>query len=232
MVVGNHILRFSATENATHPFLSNSSKWQHSNEFRGLRTVGILFCAIGCCSLVFIGLFETFSPRLYSYYQDTLTTLAQWSSKPLERLYPGTAFAAASINFGPQTISYPHRDFANLSWGWCAITALGSYDPDQGGHLVLWDLKYVIRFPPGATILIPSAMIKHSNTSIKMGETRYSFAQYSSGGLFRWVDNGFMKDDDWHAKATAQQLQEREEARKLRWSKGLDMLSLWDEFSS
>jgi hypothetical protein len=121
--------------------------------------------------------------------EDMLTTLTQLSPKPLERLYPKTAFTAASINFGPQTVSYPHQDFGNLSWGWCAITALGSSDPDKGGHLVLWDLKYVVRFSPGATILIPSAMIKHSNTSIKMGETWYSFAQYSSEGLFRWVDN-------------------------------------------
>jgi hypothetical protein len=126
-----------------------------------------------------------------------------------------------------------HFDYSNrnLSWGWCAITALGSYDPDHGGgHLVLWDLKYIIRFPPGATILIPSAMIKHSNTSVKMDETRYSFVQYSSGGLFQWVDNGCMSDVAWHAKVTAQQLQERREEQKPRWSKGLDMLSLWDEF--
>jgi hypothetical protein len=63
-----------------------------------------------------------------------------------------------------------------------------------------------------------------------MDETCYSFVQYSSGGLFRWVDNGCMSDVAWHAKATAQQLQERREEQKLRWSKGLDMLSLWDEF--
>jgi hypothetical protein len=38
-----------------------------------------------------------------------------------------------------------------------------------------------------------------------------------------------MLDDAWLAKAMAQQLQEREEERKLCWSKGLDMLSLCDE---
>jgi hypothetical protein len=174
MVVGNHILGFSTMENTTHPLLTNLSKCQHSNKFQGLQTVGIFLWAVGCCSLVFKGLFEAFSPHLYSYYQDTLATLTQWSS--MERLYPKTAFAAASINFGPQTISYPYQDFGNLSWGWCTITALGSYDPDHGGHLVLWDLKYIIRFPPGATILIPSAMIKHSNTSVKMAICLFSIA--------------------------------------------------------
>jgi hypothetical protein len=112
MVVGNHILGFSTTENTTHPSLTNLSKCQHSNKFQGLQTVGILLWAVGCCSLVFKGLFEAFSPCLYSYYQDTLATLTQRS--PMERLYPKTAFAAASINFGPQTIFYPHQDFGNV----------------------------------------------------------------------------------------------------------------------
>jgi hypothetical protein len=63
-------------------------------------------------------------------------------------------------------VTFPHLDFANLAWGWCAITALGDFDPDKGGHLILWDLKLIIRFPPGSTILIPSTLIHHSNTSI------------------------------------------------------------------
>lgn len=120
-------------------------------------------------------------------------------------------------------MSYPHVDFGNLSWGWCAITALGKFDPDKGGHLVLWDLKYVVRFPPGSTIIIPSAMIRHSNTPIGTDETRYSYAQYSAGGLFRWVDNGFMKDDEWCAMANSSDKARREEERKVRWQKGLDM---------
>ncbi|KAJ7883792.1 hypothetical protein B0H13DRAFT_2537891, partial [Mycena leptocephala] len=39
------------------------------------------------------------------------------------------------------------------------ITALRRFNPDLSGHLILWDLKLVIRFPPGSTILIPSAII-------------------------------------------------------------------------
>ncbi|KAJ7925408.1 hypothetical protein B0H13DRAFT_1863243 [Mycena leptocephala] len=74
-----------------------------------------------------------------------------------------SVFAACTFNFGPHAITVPHLDFGNLAWGWCAITALGFFDPDLGGHLVLWDLKLVIRFPPGSTILIPSAIIRHSN---------------------------------------------------------------------
>ncbi|KAJ7156364.1 hypothetical protein C8R46DRAFT_1226585 [Mycena filopes] len=31
--------------------------------------------------------------------------------------------------------SIGHRDFANLAFGWCAITALGDYDFTKGGHV-------------------------------------------------------------------------------------------------
>jgi len=57
-------------------------------------------------------------------------------------------------------------DFGNLPYGWCAITSLGPFDPKRGGHLVLWDLQLVIEFPPGSTILIPSAVLQHSNIPI------------------------------------------------------------------
>lgn len=79
----------------------------------------------------------------------------------------------------------------NLAFGWCAITALGDYDPTLGGHLVLWDLGIIIEFPPGSTILIPSACIKHSNISIQPHETRYSIVQYAAGDLFKWSAETF-----------------------------------------
>jgi hypothetical protein len=66
---------------------------------------------------------------------------------------------AMTFNFGPQTVTFDHRDSGNLAFGWCAITAFGNFDPTCGGHLVLWDMKLVIEFPPGSTILIPSAMM-------------------------------------------------------------------------
>jgi hypothetical protein len=105
-----------------------------------------------------------------------------------------SAFAAATLNFGPLTVTLPHIDALNLAWGWCAITALGFFNPDRGGHLVLWDLKLIIRFPPGSTILIPSAILRHSNIGIGPNERRYSFTQFTAAGLFRWVDNGFRSD--------------------------------------
>ncbi|KAJ7199582.1 hypothetical protein GGX14DRAFT_340150, partial [Mycena pura] len=47
-----------------------------------------------------------------------------------------TGFAAFTWNFG-HTVTGMHLDFANLVWGWCAITALGDFSPDYGGFLIL-----------------------------------------------------------------------------------------------
>src|SRR5882762_4619472 len=75
----------------------------------------------------------------------------------LKRNFRNSIFACATFNFGPYACSFDHTNPGNLPFGWCAITALGPFDPTQGGHLVLWDLQLVIEFPPGSTILIPSA---------------------------------------------------------------------------
>jgi hypothetical protein len=141
----------------------------------------------------------------------------------------GSVFAACTFNFGPRAICASHLDFANLAWGWCAITALGNFDPDYGGHLILWDLGLVIRFPPGSTILIPSALIRHSNVPIRAHEQRGSFVQYTAGGLFCWVRNGFKTSEAWYSSASRTQLEEREEEDKVWWEQGMNMLSIIDD---
>ncbi|RPD67692.1 hypothetical protein L226DRAFT_474534, partial [Lentinus tigrinus ALCF2SS1-7] len=97
----------------------------------------------------------------------------------------------ATFNLGPRVATYPHLDHLNYAFGMCAVTALGNYDPKESGHIILWDAKLIIEFPPGSTILIPSAILRHSNVAVKKPQTRYSFTQYSAGGLFRWVKCGF-----------------------------------------
>ncbi|KAL0058314.1 hypothetical protein AAF712_015020 [Marasmius tenuissimus] len=66
-------------------------------------------------------------------------------------------FAAAAFNFGGKVRTFKHRDHLNWAFGWCAITALGDFDPTESAHLVLWELKLVINFPSGSMVLIPDA---------------------------------------------------------------------------
>lgn len=105
------------------------------------------------------------------------------------------AFPCRSFNLGRQSVTFPHTDNCNLAHSWCSVTALGKFDHQTGGHLVLWDFGLVVDFPAGCTILIPSSIIVHSNTAIKAHESRFSIVQYAAGGLFRWVENGFSTQD-------------------------------------
>ena len=132
-----------------------------------------------------IGIFATWAPHLYSYYVDHLG--------PLFKCYPdlwwnfvNSVFACTTFNFGPHICCFGHINFRNLPFGWCAITALGNFNPIFGGHLVLWDLKIVIDFPPGLTILMPSSTIRHSNNAIHQGETQYPKQQ------ILWAQNTYM----------------------------------------
>ncbi|KAJ7838442.1 hypothetical protein B0H13DRAFT_1650760 [Mycena leptocephala] len=178
-----------------------------------------------------------YAPDLHEFYRANYNDLYAWDERQkrakhmirnfTEKL---SVFATATFNFGPATITFPHLDFRNLAWGWCAITALGNFDPDRGGHLVLWDLKMIIRFPPGSTILLPSAILRHSNVKIFPHETRFSFTQFTPAGLFRWVYNGFRtdKDVDSSTATSAEQRQQRKHDRAERWGEGLKMYRKWN----
>lgn len=165
----------------------------------------------------------TWAPKLYDYYVDRMGALHAHDPS-LRRIFPSSIFAAASYNLGPRTACYRHVDFANLPYGWCSITALGSYDYTKGGHLILWHCHLVIEFPPGWTILIPSAIISHSNTRVGKKERRYSFAQYSAGGLFRWVENGFQTSESFRAGMSDEELAQDKEKGDRRWAYGLSLL--------
>lgn len=138
---------------------------------------------------------KTFAPNLRSFIIETLGDV-QKDDPSIEYPYKGHPFTTLTFNLGPVALTKPHKDLRNLSWGWCAITSLGDFDPTKGGHLVLWDLKLAIEFPAGSTIFIPSAILCHSNTSVGPSEQRSSVTQYNSEGLFRWAAYDFSLKKD------------------------------------
>ncbi|KAJ7107402.1 hypothetical protein C8R44DRAFT_637440 [Mycena epipterygia] len=142
------------------------------------------------------GVFANWAPDLFDFYVDYMGEFYA-KNRHLQRPFLNGIWSAITFNLGPRTCALGHRDFANLAFGWCTITALGMFDYTKGGHLVLWDCKLVLEFPPGMTILIPSAAIYHSNIPIASGERHYSFTQYTAGGLFRWVEHGFKTEEEY-----------------------------------
>lgn len=175
--------------------------------------------------------FKSWAPNLHGHYAENLDDLLK-AHPSLRRNFPNSVWAAATFNFGPKVVTKKHRDYANLPYGWCAVTALGDFDPTKGGHLVLWDLGLIIEFPPGSTILLPSAAISHSNTPISRTESRSSFAQYSAGGLFRWAAHGFQKDSEFFKGKSAEERETIAQENAARCKLGLSLLSTLEELKA
>ncbi|KAI0055042.1 hypothetical protein BV25DRAFT_1816180, partial [Artomyces pyxidatus] len=129
--------------------------------------------------------FRIAAPKLFTHY-DTAIGDVKAGDSGLRPAFANSVFPTATFNFGPRAETLPHRDYQNVPYGWCAVTALGDYNPKLGGHIYLWELGLVVEFPPGATILLPSAVVTHGNTPIQEGETRKAFTQYCAGALMRW----------------------------------------------
>ncbi|KAL0573748.1 hypothetical protein V5O48_008209 [Marasmius crinis-equi] len=172
--------------------------------------------------------FFTWAPLLFLYYADTTGGLLE-KYPELQLPFYNSVFAAFTVNFGPRTVCLPHRDSKNLAFGWCAITALGNFDYTRGGHLVLWDLKLIIEFPPGYTIFIPSAVVCHLNTTIQPGEDRFSFTMYTAGELFRWAEHGYQTETDY--KKT-KQAKTDVPLNATRWARGMDLFSSMEELKT
>lgn len=127
------------------------------------------------------------------YLRDSdavLDEICRRDSKGRLHRLKGSAFAASTFNVGERCWTKPHRDLMNLACWFCSVTALGKYDFTKEGHLILWELRMVIQFPPGSTIFLPSALLTHSNLPVIAG-SRTSFVQYSAAGLYRYAKYGY-----------------------------------------
>lgn len=175
------------------------------------------------------GAFAFWNPGVYDYQKTRVEqVLAEKSDRPpLRQTTPKTAFPTTACNFR-SVCCCPHRDTQNCPFGWCAITALGKFDHRRGGHLILWELRLIIEFPHGHTILIPSATVTHFNTPVADAETRMSMTQYCAGSVLRYADNLGSTDKDLRRKNKA--LYEQNQAdRDERWAMSLGLLSTVDD---
>lgn len=189
----------------------------------------ILFLNSASNSCMHTAVFNLWAPRLHHHYSKYIKILDEKIDGP--RNFATSVFSCATINFGPNVWTYKHHDVLNLSYGWCAIQALGKFNSTTGGHLILWDIQAVIEFPPASTILIPSACMTHSNIPIQPGESQVSFTQYTAGGIFRWIDNGCQLENDLKKK-DLKEFERLEVLKDSRWEKGLALFSTIEEIVS
>lgn len=180
--------------------------------------------------------FETWFPKHHEEYQSCLRDLE--SKIPnLKRPYPQASFAASTINVGPRTICWPHRDAGNLVWGLCIDFILGKFDFRAGGHLILHEPRLILELRPGRGVIFPSACITHETIPIAATEIRRGATAYSSGGLWRFIAQGYQTQGAWQRTNPEA---EREHAAKgaERWREGLakfltlsELEEFWEEKS-
>ncbi|THH28042.1 hypothetical protein EUX98_g6148 [Antrodiella citrinella] len=107
--------------------------------------------------------------------------------------FPGSAFAAQSLNISDQSLSDRHVDLKNLVFGICCIIPFGTFNHRRSAHVVLEEPKVIIELAPGDLFFLPSASIHHENIPLADPdvELRKSMISYSAGALFRWIQQGF-----------------------------------------
>ncbi|KAJ7842916.1 hypothetical protein B0H13DRAFT_2239338 [Mycena leptocephala] len=202
----------------------------------GAINTAVLYCLLSNSAFIRLAgfvtaVFANWAPNVYQYYVINMRVF--YARNPsLKRPFINGIWSACTFNLGPQTCALGHRDFANLAFGWCTITALGNFDYTKGGHLILWDCRLILEFPPGTTILIPSATLFHSNIPVSTSERRYSFTQYTAGGIFRWMRRGFRSEETYLASLSKAAKAREGNMGKERWEDGVNHYSYVEELAA
>ncbi|KAE9407450.1 hypothetical protein BT96DRAFT_809656, partial [Gymnopus androsaceus JB14] len=124
-----------------------------------------------------------------------------------------------------------HRDPKDVPGACCTIASGGMFDPTKGGQFIIWDLKLILDFLAGSTILLPSALFRRSNIPVQKGEKWVSFTQYTAGGIHRWLEYGGCTEEVF-AKEDPEGYDRMLAERPGRWREVLEMFSTIDEFKA
>ncbi|KAJ6568890.1 hypothetical protein B0H19DRAFT_938847 [Mycena capillaripes] len=162
----------------------------HSKEYRRLLQLIIRNHSIRRIAGFHSSGLARYLPKMYGDYATALKGIYE-NQPELEQLFSNSIFPAATWNLGPAVVTEEHADGLNRPNGFCGVASAGDYNHKIGGHTYLKQLKLVIEFPSGASMLMPSAAVEHGNTAIGKKEMRYSMTQYAAGELFRWAAYGY-----------------------------------------
>ncbi|KAF5329146.1 hypothetical protein D9611_013181 [Ephemerocybe angulata] len=175
--------------------------------------------------------FKLWFPRVYEDVDKKLRALYDHNpSLKAKKNWAASVYPCAAFNFGPRVACKMHKDSGNAPHTFCAIQALGTFNAEKGGHLIIKELNVHIRFPAGSTIYIPSALFTHGNTPVGVNETRLSITQFVPGGLIRYVDNGFRTEAALRKKSK-KLWREKMKEKEARWEKSLELISTLDELT-
>ncbi|KAJ7257697.1 hypothetical protein C8J57DRAFT_1074184 [Mycena rebaudengoi] len=174
----------------------------------------------------------TFAPKVFRYLVETLGPLYE-RDPTLEKKFRNSVFPAATVNCGPRTATFNHRDFLNLVNSFCGVTCGGDFDATKGAHFYMKQFQLVVEFPSGSSLLIPSAPIDHGNTPLQPGEKRYSMTQYAAAALFRWAAYGYQSAKSLLSRPGGDKLRDAYDGVPgARWEWALSLYSKYDELEA
>lgn len=161
---------------------------KHQHPIAGLLSKSLIHFRPGC--------YDTWFRSIRGHALEAVGAIQQRKSH-LRPLRPGLSWTSCTCNLGPQTVCKPHRDVEDWAVGISGQLVYSNFDGTRGGMLVLHEPKLVIRLYPGDIFLFSSACITHENIPIGETETRRSLVFYTSGGLIRYVAQGFETRNQW-----------------------------------
>ncbi|KAJ3717366.1 hypothetical protein C8R42DRAFT_697664 [Lentinula raphanica] len=165
---------------------------------------------------------STLFPKLHCFLTNLLQNILD-DNPLLQRLFDECCYAALHFNL-QFAWTDNHVDYFNVLFAMCCAFCVGNFDHTRGGHLIAWEFGVVAEFPPGSAIFLPSAWVTHANVPIATHERRSSLAFFTSSGLARWYQNGYMSDKSFQDLAIHSQLKTWKDARNRLWETGVDML--------
>ncbi|KAJ3897712.1 hypothetical protein F5879DRAFT_813611, partial [Lentinula edodes] len=174
---------------------------------------------------------QTWFPRCYNEARRRKGQLLQLRPK-LRPNFANSVYLCTTVNFGPSTWTHVHTDSKNDPSLPCAVTSGGNYNWKLGGHLILWDFDIIFEFPPGTTVLLSSAILRHSNIPVAKGETRISITQYTAGSIHRWLEYGGRTEEEFKREDPEAYFKEIWELRAARLQKSLSRYSTIDELKA
>ncbi|KAK7031323.1 hypothetical protein R3P38DRAFT_3187038 [Favolaschia claudopus] len=160
-------------------------------------------------------LLEAYCPTAFSALEDQKTQMLQYDP---DAEYPceTSVFSATTLELGgPHYLRTPFGPCGRFDPStWCIITSLGIYDCRRGGHIILWDIGWILVFPPGASILLPPGLVRYSFVEVQPHESRYLLIQQAGSGIRRFFENGERRDVEFAVEATRAEHVEREVKRR------------------
>ncbi|KAK7023735.1 hypothetical protein R3P38DRAFT_2531780, partial [Favolaschia claudopus] len=176
------------------------------------------------------GLLEAYCPTAFAALEEQKTKMLQYDP---DAVYPceTSVFSAITLELGgPHRILSPFGPQGRFDpFTWCIITSLGVYDFRLGGHIILWDIGWILTFPPGASILLPPGLVRYSFIKVQAHEWRYLLIQYAGSGIRRFFENGERTDGEFAADASRAEFLEREVERRESHLAAVDAFELTEE---